>query len=420
LMEERPTLGGRACSFKDGVTKQDVDNGQHLFLGAYEDTRKFLSRLGVSHRIRFETDGRLPFVNRGGLWAELKPKFFSGNAGLAMGILSFRALSVKDRILLAWGLARARRTPTKRVAELTAAQWLSYLRQSPGTRRAFWDPLCLATLNDRPDQASAEALLTVLKKGLLAGRRKGALGFSTLALSRVWSMELGPYLQRTNGQIATRQKAVLFRSDQNRVTELETADGATVHADIFVSAVPMGEALNLLPSPLADIRHRMRGVGTSPIVAINFWFHTPPFREKMVGFLDMDIQWAFNRETLWGPTAAGQISVVISAAHEYESMTSTELIALTLADLRRAFPEFEEEPRHATVTWERLATPRPTPKFYRARPSVETPLENFFIAGDWVNVGLPPTIEAACRSGHRAAALALAYLKNRTKETVSC
>ncbi|MBP9699419.1 MAG: FAD-dependent oxidoreductase, partial [Elusimicrobia bacterium] len=112
LMEERPTLGGRACSFKDGVTKQDVDNGQHLFLGAYEDTRKFLSRLGVSHRIRFETDGMLPFVNRGGLRAELKPKYFSGNAGLAMGILSFRALSVKDRILLAWGLARARRTPT--------------------------------------------------------------------------------------------------------------------------------------------------------------------------------------------------------------------------------------------------------------------------------------------------------------------
>jgi monoamine oxidase len=39
LIEERATLGGRTCSFKDGVTKQDVDNGQHLLLGAYRETR---------------------------------------------------------------------------------------------------------------------------------------------------------------------------------------------------------------------------------------------------------------------------------------------------------------------------------------------------------------------------------------------
>jgi squalene-associated FAD-dependent desaturase len=420
LLEERATLGGRACSFKDGVTKQDVDNGQHLFLGAYEDTRRFLSRLGVDHRIQFNADGVVPFVNRSGRWTELKPRFFSGNPGLAVGVLGFGALDVKDRILLIWGLTRARYASPKRVSDLTAAQWLSYLGQTPGTRRAFWDPLCLATLNDRPDQASAQALLTVLKKGLLAGRKKGALGFSTLALSRVWSMELGPYLQRTGGQIATRQKGVRFLSDKNRVTALETADGEMVCADVFVSAVAMGEALNLLPAPLAEIRHRLMGQGTSPIAAINLWFHTPPFRDKMVGFLDMDIQWAFNRETLWGPTAAGQISVVISAAHDHEAMTSNELIGLTLADLRRAFPEFKEEPRHATVTWERHATPRPTPAFYRARPTVETSLDNFFLAGDWVNVGLPPTIETACRSGHRAAALALAYLSTHSKEAVAC
>ena len=29
-----PFLGGRATSLKDGVTKEESDNGQHLFLGA--------------------------------------------------------------------------------------------------------------------------------------------------------------------------------------------------------------------------------------------------------------------------------------------------------------------------------------------------------------------------------------------------
>jgi uncharacterized protein with NAD-binding domain and iron-sulfur cluster len=53
LIEERANLGGRTCSFKDGVTKQDVDNGQHLFMGAYRDTRAFLRRLRVENRLRF-------------------------------------------------------------------------------------------------------------------------------------------------------------------------------------------------------------------------------------------------------------------------------------------------------------------------------------------------------------------------------
>jgi hypothetical protein len=69
-----------------------------------------------------------------------------------------------------------------------------------------------------------------------------------------------------------------------------------------------------------------------------------PFKEPLVSFLDMDVQWAFNRETLWGPTAAGQISAVISAARAYEGRTSDDLIALALADLKRAFPHFREEP----------------------------------------------------------------------------
>ena len=48
LLEQRSILGGRACTLRDGVTKEDVDNGQHIFLGAYRDTRAFLRRRAIS------------------------------------------------------------------------------------------------------------------------------------------------------------------------------------------------------------------------------------------------------------------------------------------------------------------------------------------------------------------------------------
>jgi len=37
------------------------------------------------------------------------------------------------------------------------------------------------------------------------------------------------------------------------------------------------------------------------------------------------------------------------------------------------------------------------------RPSAETGVQGFFLAGDWIDTGLPATIESAVRSGHRAA-----------------
>jgi len=41
------------------------------------------------------------------------------------------------------------------------------------------------------------------------------------------------------------------------------------------------------------------------------------------------------------------------------------------------------------------------------RPDVITPVEGLLLAGDWIGTRLPATIEAAVRSGHRAADAAL-------------
>ena len=38
------------------------------------------------------------------------------------------------------------------------------------------------------------------------------------------------------------------------------------------------------------------------------------------------------------------------------------------------------------------------------RPSIETSVPGLFLAGDWIDTGLPATIEGAVVSGHRAAA----------------
>jgi len=38
-----------------------------------------------------------------------------------------------------------------------------------------------------------------------------------------------------------------------------------------------------------------------------------------------------------------------------------------------------------------------------ARPGTRTPVRGLLLAGDWIETGLPATIESAVRAGHRAA-----------------
>jgi len=42
-----------------------------------------------------------------------------------------------------------------------------------------------------------------------------------------------------------------------------------------------------------------------------------------------------------------------------------------------------------------------------ARPSSRTAVSGFYLAGDWIDTGLPGTIESAVVSGHAAAELAV-------------
>jgi uncharacterized protein with NAD-binding domain and iron-sulfur cluster len=189
--------------------------------------------------------------------------------------------------------------------------------------------------------------------------------------------------------------------------------GESVEADAVVCATPLSSFLTIIPEEIRSQYRELEQAAFSAIASVNLWFSQPLFDDLFVGFLDTDIQWAFHRRRLWEGRGAspGYVSLVLSGAAAYSRLSSQELIRLALRDLRRCFPALKEDPAHATVVWEKQATPSPTPSFWRNRPSVATDLENLFLAGDWVDSGLPPTIEAACRSGHRAAAAAKALLE---------
>ena len=57
------------------------------------------------------------------------------------------------------------------------------------------------------------------------------------------------------------------------------------------------------------------------------------------------------------------------------------------------------------VIKEKRATFIPSNNVLGSRPETETKIKNLFLAGDWIETGLPSTIESAVKSGRMAADL---------------
>jgi uncharacterized protein with NAD-binding domain and iron-sulfur cluster len=98
---------------------------------------------------------------------------------------------------------------------------------------------------------------------------------------------------------------------------------------------------------------------------------------------------------------------VSSGAAEILAETNIELVHRAHQELLDALPDVRAAKLvQATVIREPRATFSLAPG-QPPRPSTETGLQGFLLAGDWIDTGLPATIESAVRSGHRAAGLCI-------------
>ena len=183
-------------------------------------------------------------------------------------------------------------------------------------------------------------------------------------------------------------------------------------APAVISAVPWFVLPDLFESPpeglAATFRHA-RATAASPIVTVNLWFDRPVMDEPFLGLPGRVMQWVFDKRSVFGEDdqGASHLSLVSSGALPVLRLENQDLIAMAHNDLLGSLPAVREarllrgtvirEP-HATFS---LAPGQPP------RPGTQTALSGFYLAGDWIDTGLPATIESAVRSGHLAAAAVL-------------
>jgi hypothetical protein len=129
----------------------------------------------------------------------------------------------------------------------------------------------------------------------------------------------------------------------------------------------------------------------------HFKLAAPPGAPRLLGLLGGTAEWIFAFDD--------RISVTVSDADRFLGDDRETLARRLWADVASAFGLEQDLPSWQIVK-EKKATFAATPAQDRKRPPARTRFSNLFLAGDWIQTGLPATLEGAVRSGFAAADLA--------------
>lgn len=416
LMEQKPYLGGRARSFRDAATGSVVDNGQHLFMGCYHATLRFLNAIGTSHTVSFDPQLRVRFLDSDQKLTELRCPSFPAPWHLLTGVClsdSFTFGEKMDVLRLGRALRSAKDTAVESLGileHMTVEEWLSRLGQRESLRRNFWNLLCIAAMNEDPQITSALLFRRVLRLALFSSPLDSRLGIPRKGLSDCYTDAAERAITGHGGSVELRRDVRALLVSNGVCHGVRLVDGTVMEAQTVLSAVPWHVLPALLPAEAVKsepVFSRILELRPAPIISIYLWFDRAVTDLEFVGLRGTTVQWLFNKGRILG-NGENYISLVLSGAHDHVARSKEDLLDTALSELQNLLPDLRDARlTHSLVIKERFATFSPCAGVDRLRPPTVTPLRGLYLAGDWTDTGLPATIEGAVQSGYTAAEVIL-------------
>jgi squalene-associated FAD-dependent desaturase len=412
VVEARPQLGGRATAFRDRVTGELVDNGQHVLFGCYAETFAFLRRIGATAFVQQQPALTVPFLDRDGRRSVLACPRLPPPLHLLGGVLNWSALPWRDRLSvlrLAPALQSARRELARTGSvttdhDVTVSEWLRTRRQSERLTEWLWEPLALAALNQSPAEALATPFVRVLAQMFGPDRDASAIALPIRPLNEMYALPAAAFIKARGGDVRIGALARVL-TDGRRVSGVEIR-GERVPSTRVIAAVPWFGIRTLFagdtPAALEDLARTAAAMESKTIVTVNLWYDRRVLDEPFVGLPGRSMQWVFDKRLAFGRESS-HLSLVASGADVLAEQTADALIAGAAREIAEALPGARGaqlvrgtviREKHATFS---LAAGQPR------RPGTSTNVAGLWMAGDWIDTGLPGTIESAVASGHAAA-----------------
>ena len=391
VFEASRSLGGRARRVSlDGI---DLDNGQHVLIGAYRETLRLMRQVGADPD---ELLLRLPLELRYADGFHLRAPRLPYPFNLLAALFGARKLALSEALAAMRFLVSLRVRNFRVVPDRSVARLLDEHSQTGALRTRVWEPLCVSALNTPVEHASAQIFVNVLRDGLTGAREASDLLIARTDLGRLFPDPAAKYVKARGG-------AILLGVPVRRVACVPGGfrlNDAEIFSSVVIACGPhqVGQLLVQL-SELDDALAAINAFAYESIVTCYLQYpESVSLPAPMLGFGGGIAQWVFDRGRLGGPK--GLLAAVISAAGAHE-----QLAARIGIELKAALGDLPS-PLWSQVITEKRATFSCTPAL--ARPGAFTAVPGLMLAGDYVASEYPGTLEAAVRSGIAAGATLVA------------
>jgi squalene-associated FAD-dependent desaturase len=391
VFEASRSLGGRARRVSvDGV---DLDNGQHILIGAYRETLRMMRKVGADPDKLLL---RLPLELRFADGFHLRAPRLPYPLNLLVALLGAKGLDLGQGFSALRFMASLRARKFRVEPDRSVARLLDEHRQTDALRTHVWEPLCVSSLNTPVEHASAQVFINVLRDGLTGARAASDLLIARTDLGRLFPEPAAEYVRARGGviELGAPVRRIARVPDGFRLNDVQ------LFSRVVIACGPhqAGPLLVQLPE-LADALSRINAFSYEPVVTCYLQYpESVSLPAPMLGFNGGIAQWVFDRGRLGGPK--GLLAAVISASGAHEELTKEKLASRIGIELRAVLGELPA-PRWIQVITERRATFSCTPAL--ARPEALTAVPGLTLAGDYLASDYPGTLEAAVRSGIAAA-----------------
>lgn len=401
IIESARQAGGRARKVQ--YKQYHVDNGTHIMIGAYTETLRLIKKVqqdispaykesDLFERQKINLDFKQ--INKPSI--SIPEIVLPAPFNVIFSFLFSSGFSITEkRLILKLGL-KIKLGLVKLSTDIPLKTFLLKQNQTDNIINNLWEPLCLAIMNTRIEQASSEIFIQVIKDAFFSSRCASNLLFFKKDLSETFPIPAQKYIEQRNGTVLLNQKLASINKSQTGYN-VTTQSNSFLANDIIIAAAPIA-AIKLLGSIntthcLDILLDNLAQLSYQPICTVYLQYPTAIKHERtMQGFLGTTAQWMFHK------AQSTSISIIISSEGKHMQWDNHQLIEAITLELAQLYPDWPQ-PVDSFVIREKRATFTASVNINRIRPANKTALAHIWLAGDYTNTGYPATLEAAARSG---------------------
>ncbi|MCP9772541.1 15-cis-phytoene desaturase [Synechococcus sp. Tobar12-5m-g] len=419
IYEARDVLGGKVAAWQDDEGDW-YETGLHIFFGAYPNMLQLFKELGIEDRLQWK-DHAMIFNQKEdpGTYSRFDfPDLPAPLNGVAAILGNNDMLTWPEKIQFGLGLVPAMLRGQDYVENCDQYSWTEWLRLHNIPERVN-DEVFIAmskALNFiNPDEISSTVLLTALnrflqekngsKMAFLDGNPPQRLCEPIVASIRERGGEV--HLNRPLRQIRLAEDGSV---DAFRIGGVRGNEPLEVEADAFVSALPVDPLKLLLPEAWKQLPYfqKLEGLKGVPVINIHLWFDRKLTEIDHLLFSRSDLLSVYadmsNTCREYADPHRSMLELVFAPADEWIGRSDGDIVAATLAELKRLFPAHFTGDNQAQLRKSRVVkTPqsvyKSVPGCQKLRPSQDAPIANFFLAGDFTMQRYLASMEGAVLSG---------------------